>query len=79
MKKLAVLTNKGELLNFRKELAKEGYTEAKLIYRAGQYVLTYFTEKIDQFGLMGMGYIKPSKEFKAYVKENKIKVYGKIA
>ena len=78
MKKEITLATKEELVGFRKEMKAKGFTEAKLLYRAGQYVLTYLTVQIDKFGLMGMGFIKQSKEFKEYVKVNKLKVFGKV-
>ena len=77
MKKVTVL-NKGELQGFRKELQKKGYTEVKLLYRAGQYVLTYLTETVDKFGLMASGWMKPSKEFKEYAKANRLKTYSMV-
>jgi hypothetical protein len=79
MKKEMVLANKGELQGFRKEMKAKGFTEIKLLYRAGQYVLTYLTETVDKFGLMASGWMKPSKEFKEYAKANRLKVYSKVS
>ena len=70
--------NKGELQGFRKEMKAKGYTEVKLLYRAGQYVLTYLTETVDKFGLMASGWMKPSKEFKEYAKANRLKTYSMV-
>ena len=78
MKKVEVLTTKEELVGFRKEMKSKGYTEAKVLYRAGQYVITYLTESVDKFGLMASGFMKQSKEFKDYAKANKLKVFGKV-
>lgn len=56
------LENKEALQSFRKK--NTGITEAKLLYRAGNYVLTYFNKKVSDEGLMLLGYKKKSKELK---------------
>lgn len=73
MKKEMTIATKEDLLKVRKDFQKKGYTEIKLLYRAGQYVLTYLTEKVDKFGLMASGLLKPSKEFKESAKTNRSK------
>lgn len=77
MKKTITIATKEELLKFRKDFQKKGFTEVQLLYRAGQYVLTYLTEQVDKFGLMASGWLKPDKEFKEYAKANRLKVYDK--
>jgi hypothetical protein len=73
MKREMLIENKQRLQEVRKEFQKKGYTEVKLLYRAGQYVLTYLTESVDKFGLMASGWLKPSKEFKEYAKSNRLR------
>lgn len=75
MKKTITIATKEELLKVRKSFESKDFTEVQLLYRAGQYVLTYLTEKVDKFGLMASGWLKPSKEFKEYAKANRLKVY----
>lgn len=77
MKKEMILTTKEELQGFRKTMKSKGFTEVELLYRAGQYVLTYLTESVDKFGLMASGWMKQSKEFKDYAKANKLKTYSR--
>ena len=79
MKKEMTITTKEELLKVRKNFEAKGFTEVKLLYRAGQYVLTYLTEKVDRFGLMASGWLKPSKEFKEYARANKLKTYSRVS
>lgn len=77
MKKIMVVLGKESLKEFRQELKKKGCTEVKLLYKAGQYNLTYLTESVDKFGLMASGWMKQSKEFKDYAKANKLKTYSR--
>ena len=79
MKKEMTITTKEELLKVRKNFEAKGFTEVKLLYRAGQYVITYLTEKVDKFGLMASGWLKPSKEFKEYARANKLKTYSRVS
>ena len=79
MKKTMTIATKEELLKVRKNFEAKGFTEVKLLYRAGQYVLTYLTEKVDKFGLMASGWMKQSKEFKEYAKANKLKTYSRVS
>lgn len=79
MKKTMTIATKEELLKVRKSFEAKGFTEVKLLYRAGQYILTYLTEKVDKFGLMASGWIKPSKEFKEYARANKLKTYSRVS
>ena len=76
-KEVKVLESKEELLRFRKELKTKGYTEANLVYRNGGYELTYLTGQVDLFGLMEIGFVKASKEFKEFKKKNKF--FSKVA
>ena len=64
MKKTMTIANKEELLKVRKTLKEKGFTEAKLLYRAGKYVLTYFESNISKLGLMELGFIKKDEEYK---------------
>ena len=79
MKKEMTITTKEELLKVRKNFEAKGFTEVKLLYRAGQYVITYLTEKVDKFGLMASGWLKPSREFKEYAKANRLKTYSRVS
>ena len=79
MKKEMTIATKEELLKVRKSFEAKGFTEVQLLYRAGQYVLTYLTEKVDKFGLMASGWMKPSKEFKEYARANKLKTYSRVS
>ena len=79
MKKEMTITTKEELLKVRKNFEAKGFTEVKLLYRAGKYVLTYLTEKVDNFGLMASVWLKPSKEFKEYARANKLKTYSRVS
>lgn len=73
VKETCTLESKETLLVFRKELKEKGFTEAKLIYRAGQYVMTFLTGKVSEFELMELGYIKKSKEYIESKKKEKRK------
>ena len=79
MRKTITLATKEELLKVRKDFQAKGFTEVELLYRAGQYVLTYLTGQVDKFGLMASGWMKKSKEFKEYAKANRLKVYDKVS
>lgn len=58
MQKTIILQNKQSLRDNRKWLKDKGFTEINLIYRAGQYVLTYIDEAVDPLILMATGIIK---------------------
>ena len=77
MKNTMTIATKEELLKVRKDFQAKGFTEVQLLYRAGQYVLTYLTGQVDKFGLMASGWMKQSKEFKEYAKTNRLKVYSR--
>lgn len=67
------LTGKQSLKNNRQWLKENGFTEIKLIYRAGQYVLTYVDEVVDPLILMATGIIKDKR-----TKEEKEKMKSMI-
>ena len=79
MKNTITIATKEELLKVRKSFKTKGFTEVQVLYRAGQYVITYLTEKVDKFGLMSSGWMKQSKEFKDYAKANRLKVYNRVS
>lgn len=74
---LVTIENKDLLTQTRKMLNQVGYTEAKLLYREGQYVMIVVLDKVDHMGLAQMGLAKFTKEekkideamFKPYTRE----------
>lgn len=64
MKNTITIANKEELLKVRKTLKEKGFTEAKLLYRAGKYILTYFESSVSKLGLMELGFVKKNDEYK---------------
>ncbi|MFR2888769.1 MAG: hypothetical protein ACLTDM_11280 [Clostridium butyricum] len=73
--KTTTITLKGKqsLKDNRQWLKENGFTEIKLIYRAGQYVLTYVDEVVDPLILMATGIIKDKR-----TKEQKEKMKSMI-
>lgn len=73
--KTTTITLKGKqsLKDNRQWLEENGFTEIKLIYRAGQYVLTYVDEVVDPLILMATGIIKDKR-----TKEQKEKMKSMI-
>ena len=50
--------DKEQLQKLRNYLKQQGYTEAKLLYRKGKYVVVIIFEKVDKLGLAQAGFIK---------------------
>lgn len=58
MKETKTIYTKEELKEFRSWLKDKGYTEVKLLYRAGKYLATYATTKLTTDDLINLGYRK---------------------
>lgn len=61
--------NKDLLSQVRSHLKDKGFTEAKLTYRAGKYVMTVILDEVDHLGLVCGGYAKPTKAEKKILSE----------
>lgn len=74
------IATKDLLVKTRKHLKDIGFTEAKLVYRNGAYVMTVITEQVDHLGLALGGFTKLTKQekelveslYKPRVKEEKV-------
>ena len=50
------------LQQFRKQLKDKGYTEVNTVYRSGNHLVTFLTEKVNDLGLIDAKLIKGTKK-----------------